>query len=329
MAMITARSRRVVAGLTVAAWMMSVNSGLAEIRADEPPVAVSPLHRLHHSKAVTSIAFLGSPETIVTACQDKLLRVWDLKKGQNIVQFRAGSDGRVPLICAARDGETVYVALDLTIEAWTVKQNRRLWHQEFLTMDRGFIGIAVAPDSTKVCVVSRSEHILVLDARTGKETRRMDLLDHHFHCCEFSANSKRLLVSSDSGVSVMDAATLKTERVIRADGLFESAWSPDGKTIAIVSRENYLSLYDTARRVTEHKLLSTDATPLCVRFLDNDKVLTADDRGCVVEWDARQKKMLRYLKCASTEITDLAISPDGKSFAIASTSGDVYVFSAR
>ena len=177
MATLTTNSRRIVAGLAVISWLMSVNPGLGKIRADERPVAVSPSHHLRHPKAVTSIGFLASAETIVTACQDKLLRVWDLKKGQPAAQFVPGIDGRVPLICTAKGGDTVYVAGDLIVEAWDAKANKRIWHQEFTDLDSDFVGIAVAPDSTKVCVVSRSDHILVIDARTGKEKSRTDQLN--------------------------------------------------------------------------------------------------------------------------------------------------------
>jgi WD40 repeat protein len=276
--------------------------------------------------------FLESAETIATSCQDGKVRLFDLKKRAEIAQIplqHTEFGDELATMAAAQDGKTIYVCQQHSIEAWDARGKKRLWRSEHPNLKVGFSSIAVSPDSTMIAAQCAYDETLLFSTRTGQQIGVSSRLGRNLHDGVFSNDSKRLLITSMSDVSILNVASLKTELVIErrvAKELCNSAWSADAKVIGIVSSDKTVSLWNAQSGALVHEFKGHEAIPTHIRFLKDDTMLTADTSGRVLHWSIGQKRILLRLKCSDGDIIDLALSPDGKRFAVACANGDVVIF---
>jgi len=208
--------------------------------------------------------------------------------------------------------------------------------------------VAFAPDGQTLLTASapRGEQaansdVVLWDAATGKELRRLKGHTFAVYGAAFSADGKRVVTGSgyvDGTVRVWDAGTGKelTQIVYPFDdkphGVYTVAFAPDGKRVYSAGTDKLVRAWDAE---TGKELLAFEGHPDIVRCLalsPDGKVLASggsEDRPAVRLWDAATGKELLTLDGHAEQVNAVAFSADGTRLASADCAGAVRVWDAR
>jgi WD40 repeat protein len=241
-----------------------------------------------HKARVTSVAFSPNGKTLATASTDDDAKLWSISSRREIAKLDGDPDLSQQMtsevkIAFSHDGKTLAI-----VDAAT---GLKLWnptsHSQPVWLQKGeqtgFIDkIAFSPD----------DRTLVTN---GGET---------IYQCE---------------ITLWDVPSGK-KQVIDEDG--SAAMSPDGKLIAVRTRDNKVSVLDVASR----KELAAYEAPSISHSYDsflalspNGELVALKEEGTLHLWDLKLGK--RVASLGQSEIVGASFSPDGKTLASASPDG--------
>jgi RNA polymerase sigma factor (sigma-70 family) len=159
-----------------------------------------------------------------------------------------------------------------TLAVGTSKPSLEFWDTEtgkqFFTTEKNQQGVvtsvAYSTDGALVAEGSHGHAIILRDATTGGERRRLDALKQTINGLAFFADGQKLVSEGNGKVRVWDLRTGKEE--LQLDGAAEGrslALSPDGRAVALGTRANFI-VWDLPYTVddTRAKEASLSATEL-------------------------------------------------------------------
>jgi WD40 repeat protein len=254
-----------------------------------------------HRDAVTSLSWSPNGQRIASASLDKTVQVWDAASGEQRFTYHGHAAG-VTSVSWSPDGKYIASgASDKTTQVWDSSTGRLLYtyrgHTDEVT------AVLWSPDGSRIATGSIDTSVQICDASSGNH-----LYTYRGHTGEISALSwspdSTYIVSGsfDKSAQVWDASTgvaLYTYRGynvkqasanpaagVLPDLIYATAWSHNGKRIAIVTQE-----------------------------------YCGDDCGVVVTWDALTEQHLIFYP--TSPMLALAWSPDDRHFAVVLENGNV------
>ncbi len=239
-----------------------------------------------HMALVKGLAFTPDGGQLVSASEDKTIRVWDVATGKTLRTLRGeaapGGLGRVYVIALSPDGKW------LAAGGWTAGNEIRLY--EFA--------------SGKLVALLKGHKDVV-------------------YALAFSADGQRLISgSADNTAIIWDTGSLSSATVAAPQVLqllaghrhfvYAVGFTPDGTRAVTGSYDHELRLW----RVADGALLQTmtghsDRVYRLVIAPDG-RIASADWSGEIRLWDGQTGAFLKTLARQKTEIGSLSISPDGR-----------------
>lgn len=292
-----------------------------------------------HRKAIGAIAFSPDGLTLATGSGEPSARLWDLAKGQT----RAVLDAHpyVGGLSFSPDGRMV--------ATWSYGGTIRLWDtrsgalKAVLTEPKEFVdSVAFSPDGTLVASSSIYDLSAKLwDTATGGQKATLTHPKPYRYAngvdgVVFSLDRKTLITSSNRTIYLWDWATARLRSKLvdpdvriydgfkalkgfsHGDTIYDVAISPDGDTLATVSRDHTAKLWDLDSGKLRATLPHGGKVWFVVFSPDSKTLATGSDDRTARLWNVSSGKLIATLPHKGT-VHSLSFSADG---AVISTASD-------
>jgi WD40 repeat protein len=190
----------------------------------------------NHGGFVQAVVFAPDGKTLLTASQDKTLRLWDVASAKLQSSIKAAHEPRFGNGFSPDSSLIVYSGSAGVLTLWNVKQQKvdRSWRGHPTEV----FATAFSPDGRTLASSCR-QMIKLWDIRTGAELARLDGLRGTAFSLLFTPDAKTLIVPEVSGdIRLWHMPSLREAGVIKAPmNLISSALSPDGNVLATCSLE--------------------------------------------------------------------------------------------
>lgn len=302
--------------------------------------------RFRHPFWVRSLAYTPDEKTLVSACADGAVRLWDPATGKELRCFPgAGRDvAQCEGVVVTPDGKTV-IAIENTegMRAWDIATGKERWQVKA----RNGFALVMAPDGRTIAKGlggDDRQQVSLWDADTGKHLRTLGAIKRSVAALAYSQDGKLLAAGDGASIShggkkTDNASTVRLwdpsdGRLLRelkghTSGVTAVVFAPAGSVLASASHDATIRLWDTANGRLIRKIGVPDESPpppvpelfddgqrggvVAIAFSPDGRWLASGGfDGSVRLWDVESGKAIRSMRGHGREVTSLLFSRDGK-----------------
>lgn len=266
-----------------------------------------------HEDAVTAVAITPDGLTVVSASNDRTIKVWNLITGTEQLTLR-GHRSWVTAVAITPDGSQVISAsVDQTIKVWNlttgIEHSTLIGHSDTVT------AIAITPDGSRVISTSEDQTVKVWDLTTGIEQLTLKYIRHEVTAIAIDPDgSKVVFAFHNKAIKVYNLAT-GTEQFnlkIHRNEVTAVAITSDGSRVISASQDRTVKVWDLATgdvyltfKGHSSWVIAAAITP------DGSRIVSASSACTLKVWDIATGDVYLTFKGHSSWITAVAITPDG------------------
>jgi WD40 repeat protein len=235
---------------------------------------------LEQASAVNNTTFSPDGTIVATAGDNGTAHLFEANTGRHLATLR-GHDGRVWTVAFSPDGRRIVTtASDQSARIWDTATGREL--RSLAHPGGGLAGAVFSPDGATVATAGATTGV-AWDADTGVERRRFDVPSAALSVA-YSHDGRHLVVATDGGASIIDAATAEVVlRLVGHDGLAsDAAYSDDDQLIVTAGVDGTARIWDANTASLLSVLRGHASAVTSARFNhDGSEVVTSSEDATV------------------------------------------------
>jgi WD40 repeat protein/serine/threonine protein kinase len=273
-----------------------------------------------HTLALNACAVTPDGRRVVSASDDRTLRVWDIDSGRALATLE-GHAGRVIACSVTPDGRRVVSASsDHTLKVWDIDRGLMLaslhGHTDYVT------ACAITPDGRRVVSASEDRTVRIWDL---DRARLLITLEGHtgwVNACAITPSGRHVVSAScDKTLKVwdLDAGRAVTTLTGHTGWVLACAICGDGKRVASASEDGTARLWnlDTGRAIATF-VGHTGWVTACAITPDDRRLVSASHDRTLKVWDIATGRVLATFEGHAGWVTACAVMPDGQRVVTAS-----------
>lgn len=277
-----------------------------------------------HTAAVTSAAFSADGKRVVSASDDKTVKLWSTETGHETFSFK-GHTAQVRCLAISPDGKRVASGgYDKLLRVWDSTSGRELVSMN--ATPNYLTSVAFSPDGKRLASAGILA-VKVWDSTSGQEALSLKGHFTNVHCIAFSPDGKRLATGSgDMTVKLRDATTGQETLTLKGHigDVTGVAFSPDSKWLASASHDQTVKVWDVATGKEKLTLIghTTYVTGVAISP-DGKRIASVSGDMTVRLWDSETGQETLTVKGHSHSVNSAGFRSDGKRLVTASGDGTV------
>lgn len=234
-----------------------------------------------HTRSIYDAAFSPDGKQIVSASEDKSIRIWDLMTGECLWVIKGHRD-TVLSVSFSPDGKTILSASRNDVRIWDTET------RECLKIIKGRNYAAFSPDGKHIVAGGHATSFFIIDAETGECIKEIGRYKGALWNVSFSPDGKNIIAPEYNAICIWDAKTGECVRAITEDNVRSAMFSPDGKKIVSASGDNIIRIWDAKTGESIRSLEGHEDAVWDASFSpDGKRILSTSLDKTVRIWDAK------------------------------------------
>ena len=278
-----------------------------------------------HTARVNGCAIDAQGSFIVSASDDKTLKIWDVAESWVRLTLTGHSDGATGCAISPDGSFIVSASSDHTLkvwDSWTGEERMTLrGHKD------GVTACAISPDGSYIVSASNDKTVMIWDTKSGSP---LFTLGHEevVAGCAVSPGGAMIASVSSHSLRFWNARTGALSDTLKFRGtLTGCAFSPDGSVVVATSSNRTLTvLYGREPLILKGHEKEVNG---CAVSPDNSFVVSASSDQTLKVWDLKRGTERSTLRGHTAWVKACAISPDGTRIVSASNDHTLKIWDAE
>jgi WD40 repeat protein len=294
------------------------------------------LTTLEGKTSYTGVKFSPDGKLLAAVTSNGSVELWDVATRQELVELK-GHANNVRCVTFSSDGKVLATgSADQTVKLWdaTTRADPIVFREDPSDAN-GFGPMRFSPRENKLAVGDWRGIITMWDLHTGQRTiidkeQGSSELRGSIEALDFSPDGKLIVAGINNGmVKVLDSSMNHELAAVKshASRIRAVAFSPDGRTVALVDDNDEVDLWDALSRSQLLVLMAAkdrDNGVVQIAFSVDGKTLAVGlYDGTIKLFEVSSRQELHSLKTHTGAGFAMAFSPDGKIFAAGTSGGQV------
>ncbi|KAG1823960.1 WD40-repeat-containing domain protein [Suillus subaureus] len=282
-----------------------------------------------HTKKVSAVAVFKDGRRIITASEDKTLRIWNVKKRKLVGGRFVGHSGFVNSVAVSPDDMRIASGgADGTIIIWDVDSKQMVFNP--LVEHTSWVSsVCFSPDGKRLASGSYDERAIIWDAKTGAVLSTLQGWSPVF-CVSFSPDGLKLAFGTEFTIRVWNTNNVELLFDIIIAQVQSIVWLPGGQQIVSASYDETVKFWDSSNG-TQIGQPCTGHTfyPSLAISSDGLFIATASDNNTIQLWSTKLHKQIGQPLKHTVDVCCVAISPNGELLVSGDIDGNLQLWSVE
>ncbi|MCU0287856.1 MAG: NACHT domain-containing protein, partial [Acidobacteria bacterium] len=271
---------------------------------------------LRHSGPISAFAFSADGNFILSASEDNILKLWELRNYKEIRSFYGHTEKITCCAFSPDEKKILSSSLDFILKLWDVESGREI--KSFPRHHWNILSSAFSPLGRILAYTSKPCYIILFDIENGRKIHEIEGHNGPITSFAFSPDGEWIVsASSDKVLKLWDVITGKEIRKFSGHekSITNCTFSPDGNSILSASEDKTLKLWEKkSSREIRTFYGHNGSVKSCIFSPDGKNILSSSSDKTLKLWDVETGKEIRTFSGHQGDVNNCSFSPNGGRF---------------